>query len=363
MPFPMSDVPTFGIEEEFFVVDAGGKLAARGADILDAAEHEQGELQQELTRTQAETATGICRSHDDALDQLRSMRAELATAAGQRGYRLLPSGCPPLREDNLPTITPSPRYERMAAHFGATTRTSLTCGCHVHVGVADRETGIDVLAKIRPWLPVLLTITANSAIADGYDTGYSSWRYQQWSRWPSAGPPPRLTSLAEYEGIVDAWMRAGAILDRGMVYWDVRLSEKQPTIEVRMADVAATPEEAVLLAVLVRGLVSMALADEAPPAHLSNEVLRAHLWRASRAGLSGRVPDPRTGDLAPAPRLLEDLVELTKSALAEAGDLEFARAGLARLTTDGSGADRQRRCFAERGRAEDVVDLLAGKDS
>ncbi len=359
----MSGVPTFGIEEEFFVVDSGGRLAARGADILDVAEHGPGELQQELTRTQAETATGICRTHDDALEQLRSMRAELAGSAGQRGYRLLPSGCPPLPEDNLPTITPSPRYERMATHFGATARTSLTCGCHVHVGVADRETGIEVLAKVRPWLPVLLTVTANSAIADGYDTGYSSWRYQQWCRWPSAGPPPRFASLAEYEGIVDAWMRAGAILDRGMVYWDVRLSEKQPTIEFRMGDVAATPEEAVLLAVLVRGLVSVALADETPPPHLSNEVLRANLWRASRAGLSGRCPDPWTGDLAPAPQLLQDLIELTRPALAEAGDLKFACDGLARLVADGSGADRQRRRFTERERAEDVVDLLAGKDS
>lgn len=354
----MTDVPTFGIEEEFFVVDSDGKLAARGADILDGAEHAKGELQQELTRTQAETATGICRRYDDALEQLGSMRAGLAEAAGQRGYRLLPSGCPPLAEDNLPTITPSPRYERMAAHFGATARTSLTCGCHVHVAVPDRETGVGVIAKIRPWLPVLLTVTANSAIADGYDTGYSSWRYQQWSRWPSAGPPPRLASLAEYEGVVDAWMRAGAILDRGMVYWDVRLAEKQPTIEFRMGDVAATPAEAVLLAVLIRGLVSMALADETPPPYLSSEVLRAHLWRASRAGLTGQVPDPRTGDLAPAPRLLEDLVELTKPALAEAGDLEFARAGLARLVAEGGGADRQRKCFARRGRAEDVVDLL-----
>ena len=353
-------VPSFGVEEEFFVVNQDGKLAARGADIIENGGDGPGDLQQELTRTQAEAATGICETHDQAVRQLVDMRAELAEAAGRRGYRLLPSACPPLPEDDLPTITPSPRYERMAAHFGATARTSLTCGCHVHVAVPDRETGVGVVARVRPWLPVLLTITANSAIADGFDTGYSSWRYQQWSRWPSAGPPPRFTSLAEYEGIVDAWMRAGAILDRGMVYWDVRLSEKQPTIEFRMADVAATPQEAVLLAVLVRGLVTVALADEEPPAQLSNEVLRGHLWRASRSGLTGRCPDPRTGDLAPTAQLLADLIELTAPALTAAGDLEFAREGLARLVADGSGADRQRRTFAKRECATDVVDLLAG---
>jgi carboxylate-amine ligase len=271
------DALTFGIEEEFFV-NRRGRLSQAGDDVVDAAEaavDDQGELQHELTRSQAEGATDVCRTHAEALRQLRGMRADLAGAAARRGYRLLPSGCPPLSEEDVPSITPNPRYERMAEHFGATARTSLTCGCHVHVAIPDKESGIRVLARVRPWLPALLTVTANSAIADGYDTGYSSWRYQQWSRWPSAGPPPRFASLDEYESIVDAWLRAGSILDRGMMYWDVRLSERQPTLEFRIADVAATPEEAVLLAVLARGLAATALDDDAPPPELPNEVLRA----------------------------------------------------------------------------------------
>jgi carboxylate-amine ligase len=357
------EVLTFGIEEEFFVVDRHGHLSQAGDDVVDAAEaaaDDQGELQHELTRSQAEAATDVCRTHTEALRQLRGLREDLARAARRRGVRLLPAGSPTLSEADPPRITPNPRYERMAVHFGATARTSLTCGCHVHVAIPGKETGIEVLNWVRPWLPALLTVTANSAVADGYDTGYCSWRYQQWSRWPSAGPPPRFASLDEYESIVDAWLRAGSILDRGMIYWDVRLSEKQPTLEFRIADVAAAPEEAVLLGVLARGLVATALADGGPPAPLPNEVLRAQLWRASREGVLGCCPHPKTGDLAPAKAVLEDLVALTSAALETAGDLEFAREGLARLASDGGGADRQRRRFAERQRAEDVVDLLTG---
>ncbi|MFI5585578.1 glutamate--cysteine ligase [Amycolatopsis sp. NPDC051758] len=360
---PTGDVLTFGIEEEFFVVDRRGHLSQAGDDVVDAAEataDDQGDLQHELTRSQAEAATDVCRTHTEALRQLRSMRGDLAGAARRRGLRLLPAAAPLLAPERLPIITPNPRYERMAEHFGATARTSHTCGCHVHVAIPDKESGIQVLGHLRPWLPALLTITANSAIADGYDTGYSSWRYQQWSRWPSAGPPPRFASLDEYESIVDGWLRAGSILDRAMIYWDVRLSEKQPTLEFRIADVAATPEEAVLLGVLARGLVATALAEDAPPPELSNEVLRAQLWRASREGATGCCPHPDSGDLVPTKAVLEDLITLTAPALEAAGDLEFAREGTTRLVSEGGGADRQRRRFAERSRPEDVVDLLTG---
>ncbi len=357
----MEDVLTFGVEEEFFVVDRHGQLSPGGGEVINAAEaaaDEPGELQHELMRSQAETATDVCRTHTEALHQLSGLRGGLADAAAQRGFRLLPSGCPPMSEKDLPSITPNPRYARMAEHFGATARTSLTCGCHVHVAIPDKEAGIRVLNRVRPWLPVLLTVTANSAIADGYDTGYSSWRYQQWTRWPSAGPPPRFASFDEYESVVDAWLRAGSILDRGMVYWDIRLSEKQPTLEFRVADVAGTPEEAVLLAVLARGLVATALDDHASPPELPTEVLRGQLWRASRDGVTGRCSHPRTGDLAPVSAVLDDLLEMIRPALDAAGDREFAVERKARLLASGGGADRQRHRFAERERGDDVVDLL-----
>lgn len=353
------DVLTFGVEEEFFVVDRAGHLSPAGGAVVDAADEEQGELQQELTRSQAESATGICTTHEEAERQLSTMRAELAEAAARRSCRLLPSGSAPLPETDLPAITPNPRYERMSEHFGATARTSHTCGCHVHIAIPDRETGIRVINRVRPFLPALLTVTANSAICDGYDTRYASWRYQQWNRWPSAGSPPLFTSLDHYESIVDAWLRAGAILDRAMVYWDVRLSEKQPTVEFRLGDVAATAGEAVLFGVLIRGLVGTILATDEHPSNLSNEVLRAQIWRASREGLSGRCPHFRTGDLAPAGDVLDDVVTFAAGALEETGDLDFVRDGCARLTAEGSGADRQRARFEKRRRAEDVVELLA----
>ncbi|MEV4313785.1 glutamate--cysteine ligase [Actinocrispum sp. NPDC049592] len=355
----MKHALTLGVEEEFFVVDATGHLSGRAGEIVESAEGREGELQRELDRSQVELATGICRTHDDVLSKVQDLRRELAVAAAGRGLRLVPSGTVPMAEEHPPGITLEGRYQRMADHFGATPRTVRTCGCHVHVAMPDPAAGIQVINHVRPWLPLLLAITANSPIEGGIDTGYCSWRYQQWTQWPSAGPPPRFDSVDHYESIVDGWLRAGAILDRGMVYWDIRLSEKQPTLEFRIADVATTAEEATLLAVLVRGLTHVALNEDEPAPMLSNEVLRGQVWRASRDGLRGRCPHPGTGDLLPATAVLDDLFGALTPVLREHGDFDFAKQVISRLHGSGGGADRQREAFGTAHRAEDVVDLLA----
>jgi carboxylate-amine ligase len=356
---------TFGVEEEFLVVDAGGKLSGQGPRVVHEAEKSEGELQEELNKCQVESATGVCSTADELLTQLRHLRGRLATSAADHGLRLIPSACPILREENPPEITPNLRYSRMAAHFGATARMATTCGCHVHIAIPDRETGVRLSNHLRPWLPLLLTLTANSPFENGTDTGYCSWRYQQWSRWPSAGPPPHFDSPDHYDQIVDTMLDSGAILDRGMVYWDMRLSENQPTLEFRIGDVAATAEEATLLAVVIRGLASTAIAaiDRAQPApRLPSEVLRANLWRAARDGMAGRTLHPVTLRLTHVAEQWDDLVTFITPALGQKqGDDEFVKAGLAALRETGGGAQRQRHAFRRRHELQDVLDTLAVK--
>ncbi|OLF17979.1 carboxylate-amine ligase [Actinophytocola xanthii] len=347
---------TFGVEEEFLLVDADGQLAGQGPEVVRATDDPQGEIETELTLCQVESATGICHTPEGVLGQLVTLRSGLAEAARPRGLRVLPSGAPVLPEESGPEITPKARYLRMARHFGATARGGATCGCHVHVGMADRELGVRVINQVRGWLPALLAVTANSPFSGG-DTGYASWRYQSWSRWPSAGAPPVFASLDEYESIVDQMLRSGAILDKAMVYWDIRLSDHQPTLEFRVSDVAATAGDAALLAVLVRGLVTHAMSWGGAVPDMPPSVLRANLWRASHDGLSGACLHPLTGELVPLNAQLFDLLEMIKPSLGD--DVDFAVAGLAKLREQGGGADRQRAAYARRGKLRDVVDELA----
>jgi len=344
-----------GVEEEFLLVQADGRLSRFGPEVVDSAVEPHGEMEPELKRCQVEGVSDICRTPEQVLAQLTGLRGDLAASAARRGLRLLPSGSPVLPETGQQEITPNPRYLRMAEWFGATARSLATCGCHVHVGIPDRETGVAVSNRVRPWLPVLLALTVNSPF-DGTDTGYASWRYQEWSRWPSAGPPPVFSGLDEYESTVDAMLRAGALMDRAMIYWDVRLSERHPTLEFRIADVAAVPEDAALLATLIRGLVARALDDDGPPPELPHAILRANLWRAAREGITGSTLHPVTGELGPVHSQVDDLVEYLRPMLG--ADLGFVKAGVARLRERGTGAARQRAAFRRRGELTDVVDAL-----
>lgn len=353
---------TVGVEEEFLLVDAAGRLSLSGPEVVRAAPDRGGEIQFELARCQVESATDVCASAGELLCQLMELRSRLATEGRGRGLRVVASATPLLAEQTSPEITPTRRYRRMAERFGAVAATATTCGCHVHVAVPDPETGVAVSNRLRPWLPVLLAVTANSPFHYGGDTRYCSWRHILWQRWPSAGPPPMFFSVDHYQSLVAALLRSGAMLDRGMLYWDIRLSERQPTLEIRVSDVAATAGQAALLGALVRGLVGIALDDPqalAGPQQLPQEVLRANLWRAARDGLPGSCLHPVTGKLTPVGVQVAELVEHIRPVLrGAAGELDFVVDELAALRRAGSGAQRQRAAFARRNCLGDVIDLL-----
>ncbi|WP_235998901.1 carboxylate-amine ligase [Qaidamihabitans albus] len=351
---------TVGVEEEFLLVRQDGRLARFGPEVVGAAEEPDGELQEEITRSQVELATPVCASGDQLLAQLKQLRSELAAKAAARGLRVLPSGTPLLAETESAGITPRARYERIAAFFGAIANAATNCGAHVHVSIPDRATGIEISNRLRPWLPVLLALTANSPYVDGVDSGYSSWRYVRWALWPSAGPPPMFESLAHYEDSVAAMLRAGAMVDRGMVYWDIRPSDTQPTLEFRIGDVAVTAEQSALLGIGVAGLVARAMDDierGRPASPLRQEVLRAFLWRAARDGLAGWCPSPLTGELMPGRDVPGLLAEKLRPVL-RGPDLDLARFVLRKLAVEGCGAQRQRAAYARNNRLTDVVDEL-----
>jgi carboxylate-amine ligase len=237
------------------------------------------------------------------------------------------------------------------------------CGCHVHVGVPDRETAVAVVNDLRPWLAVLLALSANSPFDQGRLTGYADRRMVQILRFPGAGVPPFAASAAEHDERVAALVEAGVLVDEAMTFWMARPSPRWPTVEVRVADTAATADEAVLHAALVRGLVRTALSDladgrEAP--RVDDAVCAAALWSAARHGMNGPVLDPFARRAVPAWRLLDDLLARIRPALADLGDLDTVVALTEGLRRAGTGADRQRRA-ADRGDARALVDMLAGQ--
>ncbi|MGW4210374.1 glutamate--cysteine ligase [Lentzea sp. NPDC004789] len=352
---------TVGVEEEFFLADpVTGVAVNRAAEVVAVARDGFGlELDHELTGTQVETKTSVCGDAEQVRRELLGLRRTVARAAREAGCRAIAVGAPPLG-DATGEITDDLRYRRMAREFGALAVQQLICGCHVHVAVPDRETAVQVCNHLRPWLPVLGAITANSPFSRGVDTGFASWRSIVWSRWPVSGPPPYFTSWQHYQDVYAALRDAGTALDPAMIYWDVRPSAHWPTVEVRVADVAASVDDAVLLAALVRALVTKAVAavergEDAVPVPV--EILRQACWRAARDGLGGHALDVLSGRLLPLRQQLGRLLGELEPVLAANGDLPVVQRGVRLLDRHGCGADRQRRAFRDGG-AGALLNLL-----
>ena len=230
--------PTLGVEEEFLLVDPStGAPVALNRAVAERAARDGVELQLELTSCQVETASSVVENTSDLRDELLRLRTVAAGAAEAAGAQLLAVGLPPTLPSQFP-VTDTPRYRDIGERFGMIAHEQGICGCHVHVAVPDRDAAIGVSNRLRPWLPLLLALTANSAIYRNADTGHASWRSVLWARWPSAGPPPQFASADEYDAAVEMLCHSGVIRDDGMVYWDVRPSRNFPTIEVRVADAA-----------------------------------------------------------------------------------------------------------------------------
>ncbi|WP_214411532.1 carboxylate-amine ligase [Sphaerisporangium fuscum] len=362
-PFPGL---TVGIEEEFVLVDpATGQPAPVAEEVIrDLGMPMTGQVVPELTRFQVETNTSIHSDLRSLARELVELRAAASAAANRAGAALLACGTCPAGNAGIPPLSSSPRYWQMSHHYRALLLGQGVCGCHVHLGIADREEAIQVSNHTRAWLPLLQALTVNSPIAYGADTGYGSWRAIQWARWPSAGPPPLFASARHYDDLVDHLHSMGAILDRGMVYWMIRPSHHLPTLEFRPADSCATVAEATMLAALLRALSSLALADVrqgVPPPQVDQTSLSAACWRAARDGMEGHTFDILSGRLLPSWQLLDRFLRHLRAHLEISGDLPLVTSALRTLRRHGSGAARQRAAYRRRGRLADVVGLLVAQ--
>ena len=375
-------VRSVGVEEELLIVEPGtGRPRALASAVIRAAgpgaeepgsgelcadERSAGEpdavqpLEFELQKQQLEIDTMPCYSLDELSRELRRCRATAAAAAARAGVTVAALGTSPVAVH--PEVVPTRRYQAMAEAFGLTAQEQLTCGCHVHVGISSAEEGVAVLDRIQPWLATLLALSANSPFWQGVDSAYASFRYQAWGRWPCSGPTYQFGSVEVYQSTVQQMIDTETLLDSGMVYFDARLSQHYPTIEVRIADVCQHVEDAVLIAALIRGLVETEARNwqagrSDPPAR--TEQLRLARWRASRSGLDDVLINPVTFRPDKAVAVTGLLVEHVRDALADAGDTLLVADLLDAVLRRGNGAAAQRSEYQRRGRLMDVITAAA----
>ena len=294
---------TVGVEEEFALlhpetlalVPAFEELsdAALGDEVLAAA------VAGELISSEIEIRSGAGRDDADARERQRVARHRLFALAREHGIALGATGTHPLSDYRDQRIIATEHYRRVEEGLRYVAWRNNTFSVHVHVGIRGADRAIRVCDRLRPILPTLLAISANSPFVDGRDSGLHSARSQTFTKsFPRCGVPDAFGSWGAWADYVDLLTRTGSIVEFTQLWWSVRPHHSFGTIEVRICDAQTTAQEADELTRLIVACVRRAAAEVdagAAPPDLPNRLIEENMWRAIRHGLDGRLLDLESG--------------------------------------------------------------------
>jgi glutamate---cysteine ligase / carboxylate-amine ligase len=346
---------TVGLEEEFAVLDVDTlDLVPRFEELRDAAGATDPVLATaiagELISSEIEIRSGRGEDFADALIRQRDMRRRLFDLAAARGVALGATGTHPWADYREQPNIDTEHYRRVVDGLQYAARRNNTFSLHVHVGVNGPDRAIRVCDRLRPVLPTLLAISANSPYLDARDAGLHSARSQAFTKnFPRCGIPDAFGTWAAYAQYIDFLARTNSIVEYTQVWWSVRPHFSFGTVEVRICDAQGTAGESEALEALITACVAQAARDEdeaRPFEDLPRRVLEENFWRAIRYGMDGNQIDLDRGEEEPAAAAAERLLAWTAPMRAELG-LDPALPAL-------NGAQRQRRAIEAGATMEDV---------
>ena len=290
---------TVGIEEEFALVDPVTH-AARAA-VRGPADRRPGRSgARRLDRGRADLVgdrdpLGAGADVDDARARQADARRRLFALARDLGVALGSTGTHPLSDYRDQHVIDTEHYHRVEDGLKYVAWRNNTFSVHVHVGVQGADRAVRVCDRLRPILPMLLAISANSPYIDGRDSGLHSGRTQTFTKsFPRCGIPDPFGSWAAWAEYVELLVRTSSIVEFTQLWWSVRPHHDFGTVEVRICDAQTTAAEADALAALIVACVRRAAAEvdagETPP-DLPRRLIEENMWRAIRYGLDGRLLD------------------------------------------------------------------------
>ena len=345
---------TVGVEEEFSILDPQTlDLVPRFEQLRAAAESDRllyESITGELISSEIEIISGIGDDLQDALARQREHRRRLFALAGARGAALGATGTHPWADYREQQIIDTEHYRRVEEGLKYVARRNNTFSLHVHLGVRGIDRAVRVCDRLRPVLPLLLAISANSPYLDGRDTGLHSARTQSFTKsFPRCGVPDTFGGWHAYREYIEFLIRTNSIVEFTQVWWSVRPHFSFGTVEVRICDAQAIAQESDALAALMVACIAQATRDEdedVPVADPAPRLIEENMWRAIRFGLDGRLIDLERAEEYPAREAIERLAAWTEPIRAELGiDPAFP---------ERNGAQRQRRMIESGATREEV---------
>ena len=340
---------SLGVEEEYLLVDRDTlALVPVPEKMFEACQSELGDqVSHEFLQCQIEVGTRVCRTVADARDELQRLRSTIARHAAEHNLAPISASCHPFSDWKHQHHTRKDRYDRLQSDLGSVANRMLICGMHVHVGLDDDPLRADLLVQMSYFLPHLLALSTSSPFWQGSDTRLCSYRLTVFDNLPRTGLPPMIESWGSYERSVQTLIDLGVIEDSTKIWWDLRPSDRFPTLETRICDAQPRLEHTLTLAALNQTLLRMLWR-----LRVANQrwrkydpfLIAENRWRAQRYGVGGGLIDFGRGEIVPMPVLVEELIEL----VAEDSVILECRAeveGARKILEGGNSADRQRAVY------------------
>ena len=346
---------TVGVEEEFSILHPRTlELTPRFEELRAAAAASDELLREhitgELISSEIEIISGVGGDLHHALERQREHRKRLFVLAQEHGVALGATGTHPWADYREQPIIDTEHYRRVEEGLKYVAWRNNTFSLHVHLGVHDIDRAVRACDRLRPVLPLLLAISANSPYLDGRDTGLHSARTQSFTKsFPRCGGPDAFGGWRAYREYIELLKKTGSIVEFTQVWWSVRPHFSFGTVEVRICDAQASAQESDALAALMVACIAQAVRDvdeDVPATDPAPRLIEENMWRAIRYGLDGRLIDLERAEEYPAREAIERLAIWTAPVRAELG-IEPA-------FPEHNGAQRQRRMIEAGATREEV---------
>jgi carboxylate-amine ligase len=284
---------TFGIEEEYFLVDA---QTLRAADAIPQTFFEEAKaatadrIAPEFLQPQLEVISSPHHSMASARAELRSLRRTVADIAGRHGLAIMAVGTHPTAIWREAQQTPKERYDVVMDDLQMIGQRDMLCGMHVHVELPETADRIDVMCRMLPYVPLLLALSTSSPFWQSRRTGLRGYRLAAYDELPRTGVPELFRCRADFDAYVKALVRAGVMEDSSYVWWAIRPSLRHPTLELRAPDSCTLVDDSIAIAALYRTLVRHLVFNPACNAAIdavARAIVVENKWRAQRYGVHG----------------------------------------------------------------------------
>lgn len=331
-----------GLEEELLLVDAETYAPVpHSTQILAAMGRDPATAGHDLYAAQIELRTDPMTSAREAAAQLQRLRAAVRAANGTA----IGIGVHPTARLGDAELTAGERYRQVAATLRGLVARTPECALHIHVGMPDPETAVQVLNGLREHLPLLRALAANSPHWFGTDSGLASARSALVRAYPRNGLPRAFAGWGDYQRTLGELRDAFGLHDPTSIWWDLRLAPAHGTVEVRGLDSQSSLQTIAALGALVQALAHQIAHWRSTPTTPA-ELIAEAVFRADRDGTAATILAGRE------PVGVADAVERALARLGESAaavNATEALTGLERIVATGGGAARRRVAFAQRG--------------